>query len=347
MPNSLMASYTRTLLVLLLAYLGALTVASTFIELNPSHLEEEQSTIRDGLHEVGALVLMGLAVLPVMLFAIRRACRRMLQPVADIRVTAERIIAGQLEERIHTGNPKDELGRLAATVNQAFDRYQNSLDRLQRFTSDASHQLRTPLASLRTTGEVCLQKTRSPAEYEEVIGSMLEDADRLRHVIEKLLLLARMGADRVRAAFVVLDLGDLCREVIDRYGPAFEQAGIALTLDCAPRASVRGDAALLEQAVANLLDNALRHTWRGGLVRVSVGSSATGGWHLCVRDSGPGIAPELIPNLFQRFARGPGADLSGHGLGLAIVADVVRVHGGDIRLLNEPGAAFEITLPAA
>lgn len=347
MAVSLMARYTRTLMVLLLAYLTVMVLVSVIYQVRASHYADGHSSFEKELHEIEAILLAGLAVLPLMALIIRRICRRMLRPLSEIRETAERIIAGHLAERIQTDHPADELGLLAGTINKAFDRYQDNLDRLQRFTSDASHQLRTPLTSIRTTGEVCLGKRRSPEEYEEVIGSMLEDADRLRAVVEKLLVLARMGADSVRAGFVPLDLGEVCARVIERYGPAFEVADLRVTFNRAPDARVRGDAALLEQVLSNLLDNAIRHTWRGGSIDISVASGAGATWVLCVRDSGPGVAQELLPNLFERFARGPGADLSGHGLGLAIVADTVRIHGGGIRLLPGPGAAFEIALPAA
>lgn len=346
MAVTLKARYTRTLVVLLLAYLAVMILTSVIYQVRAAHYADGHSSFTKELHEIEAIFLAGLAVLPVMVLLIRRICHRMLKPLSDIRNTAERIIAGQLGERIQAKNPADELGLLAGTINKAFDRYQDNLDRLQRFASDASHQLRTPLTSIRTTGEVCVQKTRTPAEYEEVIGSMLEDADRLRDVIEKLLVLARMGADSVRAGFVPVDLGQLSADTIERYEPAFEAAGIGIILNRAPAAMVRGDAALLEQVLANLFDNALRHTWRGGKVEVSVASGADSTWVLCVRDSGPGVPQELMPNLFQRFARGPGADLGGHGLGLAIVADTVKVHGGTIKLLDGPGAAFQITLPA-
>jgi signal transduction histidine kinase len=321
-------------------------LASVIYQVRASHYADGHSSFEKEVREIQAIFLAGLAVLPLMVLFIGRICRRMLQPLSDIRETAERIIAGHLAERIQPENATDELGRLAATLNKAFDRYQDNLDRLQRFTGDASHQLRTPLTSIRTTGEVCLGKRRTPEEYEEVIGSMLEDADRLRNVVEKLLILGRMGADSIRAGFVPLDLGDVCARVLERYAPAFEVAELRATFNRSPNARVRGDAALLEQVLSNLLDNAIRHTWRGGTIDISLASGSGATWVLCVRDSGPGVAQELLPNLFQRFARGPGADLSGHGLGLAIVADTVRIHGGEIRLREGPGAAFEITLPA-
>ena len=299
----------------------------------------------DEVLEVVTVFVSGILALPVMMLVIRRLCRRMLQPLQSIRETAEHIIAGRLDDRILAENPDDELGKLAHTLNKAFDRYRDAMARQQRFASDASHQLRTPLTSIRTTGEVCLQKERPPDEYRETIGSMLEDVQRLSDMVEKLLMLARFGADKVRNAFADVALGGLTRDVVSRY----ESLGTARSLRFNAPANgdirVRGDAALLEQMLTNLVDNAVRHTPDGGEISVELSTEENGSIVLQVRDTGPGIPPELHNQLFQRFARGPGTDISGSGLGLAIVADIVSLHDGHIELLGGPGASFRITFP--
>jgi signal transduction histidine kinase len=270
----------------------------------------------------------------------------MLQPLQNIRETSERIIAGKLDERIVTDHPDDELGRLARAINEAFDRHRDAIFRQQRFASDASHQLRTPLTAIRATGEVCLQKDRAPEEYRETIGSMLEEVQHLSDLVEKLLMLARLGPEHVRRAFAPVELGSLIRATVMQYETIAAAKNIRIAVETADRRRVLGDAALLQQMTSNLIDNALRHTPDGGLIRVEVKTWLDTRAAMFVRDNGPGVAPELRANLFQRFARGPGADTAaGSGLGLAIVSDIVSLHNATIELLDQPGANFRILFP--
>ncbi len=344
-PAPLKARYFRWMIGLLLTYLAFIAVADALYQVW-EWMQGESHSIVEESGEVAVVIIAGLLALPVAIIVTRRICRRMMRPLERIRETAERIISGSLHERINAENPDDELGRLAGALNKAFDRYRDAVDRQQRFASDASHQLRTPLTSIRTTGEVCLQKERTPADYRETVGSMLEDVQRLSDFIEKLLMLARLGADKVRAQFTPMDLGGQVREVVGQYESLALSKNLEVKVHLPMGCRVLGDGALLQQMTANLLDNAMRHTPEGGTIQIDLAPGPDGHYRLDICDSGPGVAPELRSQLFQRFARGPGSDLSGSGLGLAIVADIVNLHRGRIELLDVPGAAFRITLPA-
>lgn len=344
MSTSLRSLYFRWISGLLLAYLAALSLASLVYQWYEIRKVGSHG-LRHEVMEVLAVFGTGAFLLPAMLLVVAWLTGRMVRPLSAIRITAERINNGCLDERIPAGNPDDELGRLVRIINSAFDRYRESLDRLQRFASDTSHQLRTPLTSIRTSGEVCLQKERTPEEYRETIGSMLEDVQRLSDLVEKLLLIARLGADRIRSSFTSVDLGQLVREVAARYEEIVDSR--TLHLAAVEGVRVRGDAELLRQLLSNLLDNAVRHTPKAGEIRVGLARRADGMAVLSVRDSGPGVSPEIRQQLFRRFSRGPGTDVSGTGLGLAIASDIVGIHGGSIELLEGNGAHFVVTLPTS
>lgn len=345
MISPLKTQYFRWLTWLLVTYLFIIVLCSGLYQLSAVH--GEGGSIAHEVTEMLVLAGTGILALPIMLIVVRWMSSQMLTPLQAIRETAERIVAGKFGERIQTKNPDDDLGRLATALNSAFDRYRDAMDRQQRFASDASHQLRTPLTAIRTTGEVSLQKDRTPGEYREIIGSMLEDVQRLSDMVEKLLMLARLGEDQIRASFATVDLGVPVRDVLSQYESLASTKGLRIGIRTDPGCRVPGDAALLGQMFANLLDNALRHTPDGGQIQIELLPPDARHVTLLIRDTGPGIPGELREQLFQRFARGPSADTGGSGLGLAIVADIVNLHRGRIELLAGPGACFRITLPRA
>src|SRR4051794_17897638 len=139
--------------------------------------------------------------------------RRALAPIDHLAAEARRITADRLHERLSVPNEHDEIGRLAAVINDTFARLESSFDQLRRFTADASHELRTPLSVIRGIGELALGETRTPAEYKDAIGSMLEEVDRVTHLVDVLLRLSRGDAGTVRLSLEMLDLGDLARDV--------------------------------------------------------------------------------------------------------------------------------------
>ena len=238
---------------------------------------------------------------------------------------------GDLEERIQGPAANDEIGMLVQALNQAFDRYQDALCRLDRFAGYAAHQLRTPLTSMRSIGEICLQRDRDPDAYRECIRGMLEVVEELTDVVEKMLVLARLNTSRIRQDFQVLSPADEVRQVAEVFLPAIQDKDIRLDLQLDDAVAGHGDPGLIRQALGNLLDNAIRVTPKGGRIRLTV---AREGADLCIAvdDSGPPFPAHLREQL-QRSGPSAGvlADRLPFGrMGLALVAEVMRIHEGRI-----------------
>jgi signal transduction histidine kinase len=224
-----------------------------------------------------------------------------------------------------------------------------SMDKLRRFTADASHELRTPLSVVRGIGEISLNDTRTAAEYKETIGSMLEEVDRLTRLVDTLLRLSHADAGAVTLARDTLNLGELAQEVASSLAILAEERNQRLTVEADPRASVVADRLVLREAIANLIDNAIKYSPPGTPIDVRVdarGHEAV----LTVSDNGPGIAREHRERVFDRFFRADEArsrESGGTGLGLAIARWAVEVNGGRISVDSRSncGAVFSIVLP--
>jgi heavy metal sensor kinase len=276
--------------------------------------------------------------------------RRALAPVAQMAARATRITAENLHERLPLQNPTDELGQLGGVINQTLARLQSSFEQLRQFTSDASHELRTPLTALRAVGEVALSQPRNPAEYREIIGSMLEEADRLARLVDSLLLLARADAGQVPLMLEHTDLAAMTREVGAQLGVLAEERELRMAIATEDQVTVLADRAILRRAVVNVIDNAIKHAPRGSTVEVRVGTE-NGHATVAVRDRGPGIAPEHRDRIFDRFYRvdgGRARDAGGTGLGLALARWSVQALGGRIDVESEVGrgSTFSIVLPS-
>jgi len=307
---------------------------------------EDPNNAADEIEEV-LVVLGAMAILfPISLAGAWYVSRRLLRPWKSLVGQAERIGSGHLDERIGVENPSDELGRLATTLNQTFDRYQNLLDRLQRFSYDASHQLRNPLAAIRTTGEVCLKQSRTEEEYQTVIGGILEDTGRLGRTVDQLLLLARAASGALEEYRSKVDLRELADEVV-REGQAIgELRGISVALVVEEKEiRIAGVADLLREALANLMDNALKFSPDGGRIEIVLVKASPNTVRIVVCDDGPGLAPEKKATVFRPFECGSGKEST--GLGLAIVADICRTHAGTFGVEDHPGGGcrFWIELP--
>jgi signal transduction histidine kinase len=237
--------------------------------------------------------------------------------------------------------------RALVPIRESLTNQRAALRRQREFAADASHELRTPLTVIRSSVEY-LERHR--AEPVATVGSALEDIDdEVRHmtaIVEDLLLLARSDSGAVALEHVPVDLGDVAADGASAMGKPALDRGVLMVVDPQP-AVVAGDPARLRQLVMILIDNAIRHSPADGRVGVAV-RAETGGASLVVEDDGPGIRPEDLPHLFERFYRAPGAPGGGTGLGLAIAAWIVDRHGGRIDVSNraEGGARFVVSLPA-
>jgi len=274
---------------------------------------------------------------------------RALRPVGDMAVAAQNITADRLSERLPVENPDDEFGQLATAFNDTLDRLENAFDRLKRFTADASHELRTPLTSLKSVGEVALQPAddRSPAFYREVIGSMLEEADRLHRLVADLLTLTRTDA-AAKLERSSVDLWVLTESVVEDLRVLAEEKGQAITAE-GETATVEGDPDTLRLVLVNLLNNAIAYTPEGGQVMVRLVPEVDDQIAVEVEDTGPGIPPEQQDQIFDRFYRVDEArsrDAGGSGLGLAIAERAARLNGGRLEVESTPGlgSTFRLVL---
>ncbi len=274
---------------------------------------------------------------------------RVLSPVKDMAVVAEEITARSLSERLPVDNPSDEFGQLARIFNQVLDRLEASFRQLRHFTSDVSHALRTPLTVLRTTGEVRLQEGGEVAAYREAVGSMLEETDRLRELVDNLLALARAESGVEQRLMQEFGLAGLAAEVAESLAVLAEEKEQELTVVTDADPMVTADRGMIHHAVINLLDNAIRHTPDGTRIRVVTRRSESGEAVLEVSDDGPGIPAAGQDRIFERFQQleGEAPPGAGAGLGLAIARWVVHLNNGRIEVESTPGegSTFRIVLP--
>ena len=309
-----------------------------------------EDRLRTQLWEILTVLVFGLPVVAV--FAGVGGyilARRALTPIDRLAAEARRITADRLHERLSVPNQRDEIGRLAAVINDTFARLEASFDQLRRFTADASHELRTPLAVIRGIGEVGLGETRTPAEYKEAMGSMLEEVDRLTTLVDTLLRLSHGDAGTVRLSREPVDLGQLTREVVSSLAILAEERNQRITVNDSDRVVATVDRLVLREAITNLLDNAVKYSPTGSRIDIRVRSDR-GQAILEFADQGPGVAADCRDRIFDRFFRLDEARSrasGGTGLGLAIAKWAVEVHGGRISVDENPsgGSVFRITLP--
>lgn len=264
---------------------------------------------------------------------------RSLAPIQHLTNRARAICAENLAERLTVHNDKDELGQLTHVLNDMFARLEMSFDQLRRFTQDAAHELRTPLAVLRSVGEVGIQQQRDVQSYREIIGSMLEEVDRMARMVDGLLTLARAESGRITVQRKPENISELTREVVDCLRVLAEEKQQALQIESSEPAMASVDRNILNLALMNLIANAIRFTPRHGkiVVRVLVYTEQV---TIAVQDNGPGIAKEHQARLFERFYRvdhSRSQETGGTGLGLAIALWAVEANGGRIELESSPG----------
>jgi heavy metal sensor kinase len=326
------------------------------------HIEDHRVVIRVAyseeplwreLREFGAVLLLAF---PIVVFLAGvggyALARKALAPIHAMTNQAEKISAERLSDRLSVENPEDELGKLASVINAMLGRLHSAFDQLRRFTSDASHELRTPLTAIRSVGEVALQDQAIPPEYRDVMGSMLEEVDQLTRLSESLLELSRADAGHVHLQRADIALLTVAHEANSMVEVLAEEKGQRIDIEGDAYLIVSVDRLLLRQAIANLLDNAIKYSPANSRISVQVHQGAEQRAWLDITDQGPGIPTEHQSYVFDRFYRVDPArsrELGGVGLGLSITRWVVEAHGGQISLRSKEweGATFRVSLPLA
>ena len=270
--------------------------------------------------------------------------RRTMRRLEAINETSRRIMRGDLSRRIPSRSTDDDFDQLADNLNGMLDTIERLMEDVRRVTDNVAHDLRTPLTRLRNRledlqGSSDLDKTR--------VEAALADADGLLNTFNALLRIANIESGRRRAAFENISLDDVMRDVTELYEPLAEEKEQTLDLSVSASVHVSGDRDLLFQAIANLLDNAIKYTPRGGDIRVSLEDGAAGP-RIRIVDSGPGIPEQSREQVFKRFFRmEESRHTPGNGLGLSLVEAVARLHRADIELGGEPGLDVSMAFPKA
>jgi heavy metal sensor kinase len=324
---------------------GSARLLATAVEAQDKRVIVVVATSLDDRHEALAslrtlLLLGGPAALLLAMLVGYGAVAASLRPVEAIRREAAEISAADPAQRLPVPIADDELRRLGETLNQMLARMEAALERERSFVDDASHELRTPLAMHRAELEVALRHAESPQELRAAIASAIEEVDRLTQLAEDLLVLARSDKGRLAVKLEQVDVGELMTSLRERFASRADAAGRPLDAEPADGLAVNADQLRLEQALGNLIDNALRHG--EGPIRLWA-RRADARAELHVSDAGPGFPPQFLAHAFERFSRADSARVgSGTGLGLAIVEAIAEAHGGTAEATNEAGGGADV-----
>jgi heavy metal sensor kinase len=276
--------------------------------------------------------------------------KKFLAPIDQMVDKARKISEKNLQERLPVLNADDELGNLAKAFNELLERLQESFERLKQFTSDAAHELRTPLTAIRSIGEVGLQNRKDTDQYREIIGSILEENQRLTHLVDNLLFLSHADVQSFNVKLETIEFSALVQQTVDLILPLAEEKNQRIRLDGENNLQAEIDQTLLKQALLNLLDNAIKYSPDNSYIVVRLKSDYRYSIIIQVIDQGPGIPAEHQEKIFERFYRvdkGRAREMGGAGLGLAIAKWAVNALGGKIRVESQTGkgSIFTIVLP--
>ena len=301
-------------------------------------------------HELAELLTVLLVTGPLAL-AVALGCgyllaRTALAPVDRMAATADQITATRLDQRLEAANDDDELGRLARTLNRMIARLEGSFGEIRRFTADAAHELRTPLAVMRNAAEVALRVPRDPEHYRRVLEEMLEEITRLTRLAEQLLFLCRGDVRLVPPVRQPVHLGKVIEEIAGHMQDVAGARGLTLAAVNPDSCMIQADEDQLRRLLFNLLDNAIKYTPAGGMITVR-STCLEGQARVEVVDTGIGIPAEHLPHIFERFYQVDPArsrETDGIGLGLAICRSIVEAHGGGIEVDSNFGGGTRVTL---
>ena len=310
-----------------------------------------EATMRQELWQLVLIFVLGLPVaVAVAGLGGYTLARRALLPVERMTERARLITAERLSDRLPVENPDDEMGRLAAVFNETLGRLESSFEQMRRFTADVSHELRTPLTAIRSVGEVGVREHRDEAAYRGIIGSMLEEADRLASLVDRLLTLSRAETGQAKLSLDVFNLPVLAEEVAGHLEVLAEEKRQSIVVEPIGTPQAYADRVVVRQAVINLVDNAIKFSPVDGRIRIRVAEDADAAT-LEVIDSGGGVDAAAQDHLFDRFYRAANVPVGsdGAGLGLSIARGAVEANGGRLTLAasGAGGSTFRVALPRA
>ena len=309
-------------------------------------LQDIQTTLRNLLSLFGALFPALLVMLSVLGYVFMK---RAFSPVKRMVELTKQITAEDLSHRLEPIESRDEIGELAATLNDMIARLERSFKQITQFSGDVAHELKTPLAELKCNAEVALRRDRPPEEYRTALQNVIDDVGHLQHIIEDLLLLARMDAHTLPLTFSPIALNDVFLEVFETLHPLAIQKHLAVHFEKIEAVNIQGERGLLTRVISNLLLNAIQYTPEGGEISFSL--YRDGGYVMfTITDTGIGIPEDALPFIFDRFYRieqSRSLDTGGSGLGLSIVQKLVEIHHGNIFVSSTEGkgTTFRVSLP--
>jgi heavy metal sensor kinase len=301
------------------------------------------ANVEDSLHRLLTALIVGGGMLSLLAgFIGYFLATRALAPIDDITNAARHISTADLSARLNLPDTGDEVSRLAGTFNEMLDRLETGFKRERQFTSDASHELRTPLTAMQAILSLVREGVRPTHEYRQALDDLAGETDRLRGLVEDLLRLAR-GDRQYSVVREWVNLSTLLYDVTDSLRPLAEAKGLSLSCDASPGLTLMGDSDSLIRLFINLLDNAIKFTEHG---QVTVtGRCEADAKSVKIADTGPGIAPQHLAHIFDRFYRVETArSTGGSGLGLAIAQQIAQAHGGEITAASKVGEGTTITV---
>jgi two-component system heavy metal sensor histidine kinase CusS len=286
-------------------------------------------------------LVLGASVIASALIAVT-VTRRGLRPLAEMKRVLERVEPAHLNERIDPGRWPSELRPVAASFDDMLGRLEDSFTRLSQFSADLAHELRTPIGNMLGEAQVALTRKRTPDEYRTVIESAAAECERLSGIIDNLLFLARAESAEQQINRALFNARTELEKIISFYQTLAEERRVKIS--CSGDAEIFADPILLNRAIGNLIDNALRFTPENGSIRVGI-RAVTNGVEISVTDTGTGIAADHLPRVFDRFYRAdPSRSSAGTGLGLALVKSIVDLHGGSVSIESQLGRGTTVAL---
>ena len=274
--------------------------------------------------------------------------RRALSGVEVISRTARNISGGALNNRVPVKSKGDEIDQLAITFNQMLDRIQSLVTGIKEMSDNIAHDLRSPITRIRGIAEVTLTTGKTMSEYENMAASTIEECDRLLDMINTMLVISKTEAGVNNLDQKILNIPALVSEACELFNPMAEDKGLILSYNTSGMGDIMGDQALIQRMISNLLDNAIKYTPSGGKISIDVQITTDQNMVISLKDTGIGISPDELAQIFNRFYRGDHSrSKPGIGLGLSLARTIARAHGGDVTVSSQTGqgSTFTVTLP--